>query len=313
MSIYKSDRGREVMRGWYDTFLAALRHPHTSTFVDTDVGRTHVLSAGPEDAPPLLCFHGVMGSAPSALSLVEGLVPHFRIVFPDTPGQPGRSAETRLPMRGDAYGRWATQVMDGVGLDTARVLGVSMGGYVATKLAAAEPGRIAALGLWVPGGLVASTGWKAARLGWASLTNYLFPSDARMKRLFDEIFTDHDDRWFAFYRDGMQNVAADRTMPENATGGAFDGLRAPVYLVAHEGDAIFPADALVARARALFPNLQHAEVVPGWRHVPPFAPGETDAVLDALTRFLLEAPEPSTDAGGARGRDPAAPAPARPA
>lgn len=290
MTIYKNEQGRQLMADWYQTFLDRLDEPVGFRHVETSLGTTHVLTAGPEDRPPLLCFHGVLGSAPYALSLVRRLIPHFRILFPDTPGQPGRSAETRLPMRGDAYGSWAVEVMDGLQLPSARVLGVSMGGYIATKLAAHAPGRIATLGLWVPGGLVSASGWSAFRLGWASLASYLFPSEARTRNLYDEIFTDYDDTYYRYYRDAMQYVVADRTMPQNARRGAFDALEAPVFLVAHEHDVVFPAHSLVARAKREFPNLRSAETIPDWKHVPPFTPGATNAVLDRLKDFLLEGP-----------------------
>ena len=286
MTVYKSEDGRRLMAEWYLKFLDRLPGSIGSQELATSLGKTHVLTAGPEDGPALLCFHGVLGSAPYALSLVTRLIPHFRILFPDTPGQPGRSAETRLPMRGDGYARWALEVVDGLELDKARVFGVSMGGYVATKLAAAAPDRIASLGLWVPGGLVSASGWRAARLGWASLMSFVFPNDARARKLYDEIYTDYDETYFRFYRDAMQHVVADRTMPENARRGAFSTLQAPVFVVAHEHDAVFPAQALVARAAQEVPNLETAETIPGWRHVPPFAAGATDAVVDRFGGFF---------------------------
>lgn len=290
MTVYKNEHGRQLMADWYQTFLERLGDTVGSEHIETELGTTHVLTAGPEDRPPLLCFHGVLGSAPYALSLVRRLIPHFRILFPDTPGQPGRSAETRLPMRGDGYARWAVDVIDGLHLASVPVCGVSMGGFIATKLAAYAPERIASLALWVPGGLVSAGGWSAARLGWASLASYLFPSEARTRQLYDEIYTDYDDTYYRYYRDAMQHVVADRTMPQNAPRGAFDALEAPVFVVAHEHDVVFPAEALIARAHRDFPNLVSAEVIPDWRHVPPFAAGATDAVLDRVREFLLTRP-----------------------
>ena len=136
---------------------------------------------------------------------------------------------------------------------------------------------------------MSARGWAALRLGLASLTSYLFPSEARTRRLYDEIFTDYDDAYFRFYRDAMHHVVADRTMPQNAAPGAFDALRAPVLVIAHEHDAVFPAEPLLSSARQAFPNLHTADVVPGWKHVPPFAPRATDLVLDRIRDFLRDA------------------------
>lgn len=288
MSVYRNDRAREVMADWYQRFIDELSAPVQFEQVETTFGRTNVLLTGPTDAPKLLCFHGAMGSAASALSLIESLVPHFRIVFPDTVGQPGRSAETYLPLRGDSYGRWAVDVLDGLGIESVRCLGVSMGGYIALKLAQLAPERIEALSLWVPGGLVNGSARDGLRLAWATLALYLWPGDARFRRLYDELFTDFDATFFDFYGDTLSSLKMDRRMPELASTDAFLDLAAPVQVFANELDVIFPADKLLARAKAVFPNLTSAEMLPGMRHVPPFGDGGADAVLEQVRAFLVD-------------------------
>jgi len=64
-----------------------------------------------------------------------------------------------------------------------------------------------------------------------------------------------------------------------------------MQVLANEHDRVFPAEALIQRARELFPNLVDAGVIPGYKHVPPFTPGVTDPVLERLRSFLLSAEE----------------------
>ena len=103
------------------------------------------------------------------------------------------------------------------------------------------------------------------------------------------LFTDHDDTWFAFYSDSQSVLKMDRRMPQLAPDDAFTGLTAPVQLFANENDVLFPAGPLIERARQVFPNLVEADVLRGYKHVPPFAAGATDAVLDRIRTFLLDA------------------------
>lgn len=211
----------------------------------------------------------------------------MEMYFPDTVGQPGRSAETSLPLRGSAYGRWAEQVMNGLELPRAMVLGVSMGGFIAGKLAQHAPQRVERLSLWVPGGLVTSGLLPGLRLGMRSLLLYLFPSEARMEALYDELFTDRDESWFRFYQDSLSSLNMERRMPEIAGDEAYAVLEAPVQLLANSDDVIFPPEALIARGRELFPRLIDAGIVEGYRHVPPLEAGATDAVLARIRDFLL--------------------------
>jgi len=302
MSVYKNDAGRAKMAEWYVRFLEKLEHPYHFRSVDTCFGHTNVLCSGDSDAPVLLCLHGAMGSSPAALSQVQSIIPHFRIVFPDTVGQPGRSAETYLPLRGDAYGRWVIDVMDGLQIQRARVLGVSMGGYIALKLAEYAPERVEALSLWVPGGIVNSSPWTGIKLGLMSLVYYLFPNEARIRTIYDQLFTDYDETWFRFLEDSLRYLKMDRRMPQLARDGAFDRLTAPVQVLANEHDWVFPPEALMQRSRVLFPNLVDAGVIPDFKHAPPITPGVTDPVLDRIRDFLLCAGEDGAQAAQASSR-----------
>jgi pimeloyl-ACP methyl ester carboxylesterase len=298
MSAFKNDAARTLLAEWYQTFVAELEAESPVTFrtVETSAGATNVLLTGPEDAPPLLCFHGAMGSAPSALFLIRPLIPHFRFVFPDTVGQPGRSAETSLPLRGDAYAGWAREVLDGMALDRVRCLGISMGGYIALKLAEYHPERIERLSLWAPGGLVNGRALDSTGLALAMFLLYLFPgSDFAFRQLTQRLFTDTDRLYLDYYRDAMANLTMDRRMPELAPDGGFANLEAPVQLLANGDDVLFPAQPLVARARRLFPKLDDVQILPGIRHVPPFDLAEVAGPLDAIRRFLVE---PAHPAGG---------------
>jgi hypothetical protein len=57
-SIYRSPKGQAEVLGLYDEVLSGLGIGHDHTTVSTRYGETHVLSMGPEDAPPVLFLHG---------------------------------------------------------------------------------------------------------------------------------------------------------------------------------------------------------------------------------------------------------------
>ena len=57
-SIYRSLRGEAEILWLYDEALSHLRISHESKMLATRYGKTHVLSLGPEDAPPVVFLHG---------------------------------------------------------------------------------------------------------------------------------------------------------------------------------------------------------------------------------------------------------------
>ena len=152
-AAYKSTRGRNLILAAHERNLKKIDPPWSSREVQTSWGRTWVLEAGPPDAPPLLFLHGISLHAAAQHHEINGLAKRFRVFAPDIPGQPGLSAERTLPFRGPAFGQWARDLLDALGLETVRVAGYSMGGYAALRLAEAAPERVERAALIVPLGL----------------------------------------------------------------------------------------------------------------------------------------------------------------
>ena len=65
-SIYKSREGEAEIQALYDEALHSLGLPCESLTVGTRAGDTHVLAAGPKDAPPVLFLPGGNSIEPSA-------------------------------------------------------------------------------------------------------------------------------------------------------------------------------------------------------------------------------------------------------
>ncbi|MBK7152757.1 MAG: alpha/beta fold hydrolase [Sandaracinaceae bacterium] len=153
-SLFKDDAARERMEAWYERVREAIPTPTTSQTLTTSFGATHVLSAGPEDGPPLVALHGAMANSALLLRELWHLTKEFRLHVVDVLGQSVKSADAALPVKGDAHGRWVGEVMDQLGLEHANVLGVSWGGFATLRFAALAPERIERMALLVPAGVV---------------------------------------------------------------------------------------------------------------------------------------------------------------
>jgi len=110
-------------------------------------GELAALRGGTAGGPRLLCLHGWLDNAASFLPLAAEL-PEFDLVALDLPGH-GASAH-RAPGHDYAFADWIHDVLDaldGLGWETADLLGHSMGGAIATAVAAAAPARVRRLAL----------------------------------------------------------------------------------------------------------------------------------------------------------------------
>jgi pimeloyl-ACP methyl ester carboxylesterase len=110
------------------------------------VAGCHLRRAG-RSGPPLLCLHGIGGSADSFAEQARGLADRFQVYAWDAPGyarSPDR-APTARPLAIADYAAAAAGLLRALGLPAAHVLGVSWGGVIATELALRHPGLVRSL------------------------------------------------------------------------------------------------------------------------------------------------------------------------
>lgn len=110
-------------------------------------GELAALRGGTPGGPKLLCLHGWLDNAASFLPLAPHLA-GFDLVALDLPGH--GASEHRAPGYDYAFVDWvhdALDAMDALGWDRADWLGHSMGGAIASSVAAAAPSRVRRLAL----------------------------------------------------------------------------------------------------------------------------------------------------------------------
>jgi pimeloyl-ACP methyl ester carboxylesterase len=152
-SIWKTPAGAEAVRARYRQFLAYWPAPAEQRTIPTRHGETFVIVSGPAEAPPVVLLHGSASNSASWLGDARLWSQHFRLHAVDVIGEPGLSAETRPTLVSGAYEAWLGDVLAGLGLTRAALVGLSLGGWLATDYATRNPEQVSALALLVPGGI----------------------------------------------------------------------------------------------------------------------------------------------------------------
>jgi pimeloyl-ACP methyl ester carboxylesterase len=152
-TIYRTPNGAAVLEDHYRQLLAGWPVPHTEHRIATSLGDTFVVACGPTDAPPVVLLHG--SGANSAIWRQDAATwsTTMRVYAVDLPGEPGLSTPARPRLDSDAYVEWLTEVLDGLGVDRVSLVGVSLGGWLATRVAIRRPERIDRLVLLSPSGI----------------------------------------------------------------------------------------------------------------------------------------------------------------
>jgi pimeloyl-ACP methyl ester carboxylesterase len=137
-----------------------------------DVGgvRTRYFVGGA--GPPLVVVHGLGGAAVNFTLLAPLLARHHRVLIPDLPGH-GRSEPLERADDLTAYADHVAAVAELEGMFPAPVVGYSMGGVIALRLAVSRPESVTGLALVAAAGIVSVS--RRAEI-WLAVTGALRPA-----------------------------------------------------------------------------------------------------------------------------------------
>ena len=254
-SIYKSAAAQKELDSLYGRQMKKLGLPFRDRYLDTPFGKTHVTETGNFAGKPLLVFHG--GNANSAYNLLacKFLAEEFHLYAVDTIGHPGKSAETCLPARGNAYGVWAASVIDGLGYSQMACLGGSFGGGILMKLLCAAPEKVERAVLLVPAGIQNAAAIRSVSMLFPMLF-YRFTHQEKwllrciLKMAIREEEIDSDT--YEMVKASIDGVRVKIGMPGNVKPDT--RCEVPVLVMAAQKDCLFPAQKVLPRAKKIFRN-----------------------------------------------------------
>jgi 3-oxoadipate enol-lactonase len=235
-------------------------------FVERPGYRIHYQASGPADAPPLLLIMGLGLGAEAWHNLPERLSQRFRVIVFDNRGV-GRSTASRQRFRIRDLADDARAVLDALGVGTAFVFGISMGGMIAQELVLRHPTRVRPLVL----GATFGSHFRShkPRLGVARdllLSSVSVPAPRRMARILvaDEFFALHPDRFTAWLTNlGRPNRSAARrqilAIALHETERRLGQIRAATLVVTGDRDRLVPPRNSQRLAR-MIPGARFAEL-----------------------------------------------------
>lgn len=291
-SIYRSPAHEAAVRAHYDAWLAQIELPLESVHVDTRAGRTHLLVAGPEHAPPLMLVHGMNTHALFMAEQCKPLCDRYRCYFVDVPGGPGRSEGTLPHFNDGSFGRWMRELLDGLGVERVGMVGVSMGGLASLWTCAEIGERVARAVFIVPAGFVpVKFTWPMLRVALRQMLLQRWPSAASSRRFLSLMMrpgADIDARMIEviallFGSLKPADMSNEGLVPEPVPTEALAGFRGPSLVIAGSTDAFFPGEAVIARAREVLEQPQTLLLDDG--HI---GAGASEESFASIERFLSE-------------------------
>jgi hypothetical protein len=122
-SLYKSPEGYQAVMAHYDAAFDRMGLPYQVRYVETRSGPTHAVVCGHDNGRDLVLWHGLNANSTTWVKWMHTLAPDYHLYAIDTIGGLGKSAPSRPPRKGTAYGQSAAEALEGLGLERANMMG----------------------------------------------------------------------------------------------------------------------------------------------------------------------------------------------
>jgi pimeloyl-ACP methyl ester carboxylesterase len=265
VSIFKTPELEKQYMATYEAVLALWPVPVEPFDVSTRFGVTHINISGSLEKAAMVLLPGFGANSTMWFPNIADLSSQYRVYAVDTIGQPGKSIPTRQ-MTAQNSQEWMRDVFDGLGIERAHLVGVSLGGWLSFNFALHAPERVRRVVLLDP---AASFERVSAAFFWHSLVPIMiYPSRAGLIRYFRWMTQDYqvDRNWAELMLLGILNMRPQP--PVRATVFSDAELRrveAPTLLLVGGRSVIYNPERAYRRAIRLVPDLE-AEIIPEASH-----------------------------------------------
>lgn len=280
---FPSEEARREFIRVYDQLLAEnWPKPTTNATVPTSFGTTLVHHTGQDTGVPLLLLPGSNAVPLMYRSVVQQLSAAHPVIAVQAIGEPGHHHQRKPVRDGQDLATWLVEVLDGLGLARASLLGSSYGAWTAIHTALHAPERVASISLLDPPGFE-QVGVRF--MGWAMANLAFFGAPREIRAWGAKALTSGAliEDWLMPLGPTMWGYRRVLPNPPVFTDAQLAALTVPNLFLLGEQSRMHES-ALAARRLAGFPSITRVEVLPGTGHS--MSLDDPDTVVARVLEFL---------------------------
>jgi pimeloyl-ACP methyl ester carboxylesterase len=263
---FRSAAGRERFEAAYEVALSSWPLTPSAVEVRTSFGTTRVNVCGARTGSPVVLFAGALMTSVSWLPNVAVLGAAHPVFAVDAVGDAGLSMHDR-PVRTRAeLAGWFDELLEGLDIERAHVIGLSNGACIALNQAVRSPTKLASVVAIEPPGMIVRA---RPRLLWEMIRGAVLRTDRALDRLARFLGNGRlpPDELFAVLRTVFLDFRPAGFVPRRLTDDVLRSINRPVLLMFGEVTPVGDVEKAVLRAHRLIPAVR-TEIVPGCAHTP---------------------------------------------
>lgn len=278
---FRSEAAKARYIAAYDTALASWPIAPTHQEALTRFGSTHVLRTGASEGTPIVLLHAITVASPMWAPNVAALGTEHPVYAIDTVCDVGRSVQTARVRTGADIAEWLDEVLAGLDLPPAHLVGLSYGGWIALNQARRLPGRVASITSVDPVGAIGrAQGSFLLRILPDSLLASIAKSDKALYRLL-QLLNDGalpDEPLLELCVAGLRTFVGKQPFPRRLSDDDLRGLDTPAQLFFCGRSPVNDARRAAQRVEDFMPNAS-VEVISDSGHMLPVVQPEVFSSL----------------------------------
>jgi pimeloyl-ACP methyl ester carboxylesterase len=268
ISLFKTEKGKKEILSLYDQKLDELNIEFEYLKIDSTFGETNIIVTGLSSNPPIILIHGSNGCAPIALETYPNLSKNFRVYAIDVLAQPNKSAETRLNMKDESYGKWINEIVDYLKIENVTLAGFSFGGLVILKTLEYDESKIKEVYLSAPAYIVNGNPLKAIFKIFIPMKRFMKTEKVKyVEKFLSEVFTKRDEFAIKYLSKVFLHFKMDFSPLPVINKTRANLIKTPITLFAADDDILFPGNKMIRRASKIFPSLKKHVLLKNSKHV----------------------------------------------
>lgn len=260
--VFKSHTEKRTYLRAYDKSLKLWGVPFQEDYIETSLGKAHVIVTGPSDGKPLVLLHGMDASSTMWYPNIKPLAKNHRVYAIDFLKEVGKSQSTEKSLSKNEIVQWYNEIFNYYKLNKVAVVGASRGGWLATLLATEKNSKINKLVLLSP----AQTFQNIDQAGKATSVLMLktFPSIKKLDKTLanfssapEKISTDYKRQFYLANKVAKRSSSFLQMQPFSDDD--FKNLTIPVLVIIGDND-IVNSDLSLNRAKKYLSNVKTEKV-----------------------------------------------------
>jgi pimeloyl-ACP methyl ester carboxylesterase len=270
----------------YQKEISSWSVPVKELDVETEFGKTHIISFGNPDGKPLILLHWFYSNSTEWKYMAPFLQERYCVYAVDIIGDMGKSIAFNPPKNDKEISIWFNQVSNSLGLKKVALCGHSNGGFQAMVIAMQNPDKIEKLILLAP-----AAGLKSFSLEFylSSFGTALYPKD-NILEIFKRSGTIKPGLWSNEMTEMLEisfRAASNqlRVYPREFSDDELKAIKVPTLLILGDKEMIYKPEEAAARASGLMPDSK-VILLPDCGHAIPF--DASKEASNAIDSFLSE-------------------------